>query len=169
MEDVLTLAIFLEQRALGMGIKEGNKDSTSQNSIDGKQHANSIFIFPPTPADTPPARQSEDEAQYGYVDPDLVDMVDPPGPDLPTMETVESMMASLVDQGLLHGFISHGQKRFAIKSGVKQSPPLRAGFPNAWATLSAKGSDEVPGWVKEGQKRLGGTVMHLSNARPVGA
>ncbi|KAL9577326.1 MAG: hypothetical protein Q9212_006435 [Teloschistes hypoglaucus] len=169
LEDVLILAIFLEKRALGMEIKEGNKDSTSQKSMNGKQHANSIFIFPSTPADTPPARQSEDEEQYGYVDPDLVDMVDRPGPDLPTMETVESMMASLVDQDLLHGFISHSQKRFAIKSGVKQSPPLRAGFPNAWTTLSAKGRDEVPGWVKEGQKRLGGTVMHLSNARPVGA
>ncbi|KAI4250872.1 MAG: hypothetical protein LQ352_005198 [Teloschistes flavicans] len=161
MEDVLILATFLEKRALGIEIKEGNKNSTSQTSANGKQHANSIFIFSPP-------RNSEDEERYGYVDPDLIDMVDPPGPDLPTMETVESMMASLVDQDLLHGFISHGQKRFAIK-GVKQSPPLQAGFPNAWATLSAKGSDEVPGWVREGQKRLGGTVMHLSNARPVGA
>lgn len=160
MEDVLILAIFLEKRALGMEVKEGNRDSTSHHSTDGKQHTNSIFIFLPN---------SEDEEQHGYVDPDLVDMVDPSGPDLPTMETVESMMASLVDQGLLHGFISHGQKRFAIKGVKQQSPPLRAGFPNAWATLSAKGSDEVPGWVREGQKRLGGTVMHLSNARPVGA
>ncbi|KAI4171568.1 MAG: hypothetical protein LQ343_004160 [Gyalolechia ehrenbergii] len=164
-EDVFTLAIYLEKRALGIEPKEAT-DLKTQTS-DGKQHTNSIFIFPPTPADTPLAKGDEERFPEGYVDPDLVDCVDPPGPDLPTMEAVESMVASLVDQDLLHGFVSHGQKRFAI-TGAKNASPLQIGFPNVWATISAKMDEEVPGWVKEGQKRGGGTVMHLSGARPVG-
>lgn len=135
---------------------------------NGKNHTNSIFIFPPTPADTPPAKEDGEQLPDGYVDPDLLDCVDPPGPDLPTMEAVESMIASLVDQDLLHGFVSHGQKRFAI-TGAKNASPLQVGFPNVWKTISAKMDEEVPGWVKEGQKKGGGVVMHLSGARPVGA
>ncbi|KAI4157071.1 MAG: hypothetical protein L6R39_000785 [Caloplaca ligustica] len=167
LEDVLTLATFLEKRALGIEPKETNSNGTTAK-IDERQHTNSIFIFPPTPAETPPAKDDEEELPNGYVDEDLLDTVDPPGPDLPTMETVESMIASLVDQDLLHGFVSHGQKRFAI-TGAKNASPLQVGFPNVWTTISAKMDDEVPGWVREGQRRVGGTVMHLSGARPVGA
>ncbi|KAL8734346.1 MAG: hypothetical protein Q9166_001544 [cf. Caloplaca sp. 2 TL-2023] len=166
-EDVFILATFLEKRALGIGVEKPNV-STTQNFNRG-QHTNSIFIFPPTPADTPPAKADDQpEEHHGYIDPDLLDSIDPPGPDLPTMQTVESMIASLVDQDLLHGFISHSQKRFAI-TGSKNASPLAVGFPNVWAILKAKMDEEVPGWVKEGQKRGGGTVMHLSGARPVGA
>ncbi|KAL8819744.1 MAG: hypothetical protein Q9223_001901 [Gallowayella weberi] len=168
-EDVFHLATFLEKRALGTGVENSVDVSTRQNPITAN-HTNSIFIFPPTAADTAPAQQATpiSAEHQGYIDPDLVDSVDPPGPDLPTMETVESMIASLVDQDLLHGFISHSQKRFAI-TGAKNASPLAVGFPNVWATLKAKMDEEVPGWVTEGQKRGGGTVMHLSNARPIGA
>ncbi|KAI4184914.1 MAG: hypothetical protein L6R41_004440 [Letrouitia leprolyta] len=166
LEDVFTLATYLEIRALGIESKEKN-DMKAQTS-NGKNHTNSIFIFPPTPADTPPAKEDGEQLPDGYVDPDLLDCVDPPGPDLPTMEAVESMIASLVDQDLLHGFVSHGQKRFAI-TGAKNASPLQVGFPNVWKTISAKMDEEVPGWVKEGQKKGGGVVMHLSGARPVGA
>ncbi|KAL8944887.1 MAG: hypothetical protein Q9216_000177 [Gyalolechia sp. 2 TL-2023] len=166
LEDVFTLATYLEKRALGCETK-GTTDLKTQTS-NGKQHTNSIFIFPPTPANKLPAKGDEEQLPDGYIDPDLLDCVDPPGPDLPTMEAVESMIASLVDQDLLHGFVSHGQKRFAI-TGAKNASPLQVGFPNVWATISAKMDEEVPGWVKEGQKRVGGTVMHLSGARPVGA
>lgn len=166
-EDIFILATFLEKRALGIG-SEPSDDATSQKASRG-EHTNSIFIFPPTPADTPPAQSDDNsEAPHGYIDPDLLDCVDPPVPDLHTIETVESMVASLIDQDLLHGFISHSQKRFAI-TGAKNATPLAVGFPNVWATVKAKMDDEVPGWVKEGQKRGGGTVMHLSGARPVGA
>ncbi|KAL8890471.1 MAG: hypothetical protein Q9215_002382 [Flavoplaca cf. flavocitrina] len=166
-EDIFVLATFLEKRALGIGSNHSN-DAKSQKAKRG-EHTNSIFIFPPTPADTPPAQADDKcEAPHGYIDPDLLDCVDPPDPDLPTIDTVESMIASMVDQDLLHGFISHSQKRFAI-TGAKNASPLAVGFPNVWATLKAKMDDEVPGWVKEGQKRGGGTVMHLSGARPVGA
>ncbi|KAI4258715.1 MAG: hypothetical protein L6R42_004947 [Xanthoria sp. 1 TBL-2021] len=166
-EDIFILATFLEKRALGIG-SEPSDDATSQKASRG-EHTNSIFIFPPTPADTPPAQADDNSvAPHGYIDPDLLDLVDHPDPALHTIETVESMVASLIDQDLLHGFISHSQKRFAI-TGAKNAAPLAVGFPNVWATLKAKMDDEVPGWVKEGQKRGGGTVMHLSGARPVGA
>lgn len=171
LEDVLILATFLEKRALGIGSKGNNINGSAIQKADGRKHTNSIFIVPPplTPAGTPPATEDEEGLPDGYVDPDLLDCVDPPGPDLPTIETVESTIASLVDQDLLHGFVSHGQKRFAI-TGAKNASPLEVGFPNAWRTISAKMDDEVPGWVKEGQNRGGGgTVMHLSGARPVGA
>ncbi|KAL8947025.1 MAG: hypothetical protein Q9222_006655 [Ikaeria aurantiellina] len=161
--DVLTLATSLEKRALDME----SKDTSDERPAAPGKHTNSLFIFPPTPADTPPVN-GDAEPQGGYIDPDLADFVDPPGPDLPTIDIVESWIASLVDQDLLHGFVSHGQKRFAI-TGAKNASPLQVGFPNVWATVSAKADDEVPGWVKEGQKRAGGTVMHLSGARPVGA
>ncbi|KAL8872253.1 MAG: hypothetical protein Q9174_002088 [Haloplaca sp. 1 TL-2023] len=167
LEDVLTLASFLERRALGLESNKVGEDLRPQPSIQGKHHTNSLFIFPPTPADTPPTRGDE-EVSHGYVDPDLLDYDDPPDAGLPTMEIVESMIASLVNQDLLHGFLSHGQKRFAI-TGVKNASPLKIGFPNVWVTLSAKMDNEVPGWVKEGQRRAGGTVMHLSGARPIGA
>ncbi|KAL8998584.1 MAG: hypothetical protein Q9169_002424 [Polycauliona sp. 2 TL-2023] len=160
-EDVFTLATFLEKRALGIGSEQSN-EMTSQKASRG-DHTNSIFIIPP------PAKPDDHfEAPHGYIDPDLLDCVDPPDPDLPTIETVESTIASLVDQDLLHGFISHSQRRFAI-TGAKNASPLLVGFPNVWMTLTAKMDEEVPGWVREGQKRAGGTVMHLSGARPVGA
>lgn len=167
LEDVLTAATFLEKRALGIGSNGDVNGSTSQKS-SGREHTNSIFLFPPTPADTPPAKEDEEELPDGYVDPDLLDFVDPPGSDLPTMEMIESTVASLVDQDLLHGFVSHSQKRFAI-TGAKNASPLQVGFPNVWATISSKMDEEVPGWVKGGRKRGGGMLMHLSGARPVGA
>ncbi|KAL8917508.1 MAG: hypothetical protein Q9208_007913 [Pyrenodesmia sp. 3 TL-2023] len=165
LDDVFVVATFLEKRALGTEARDGANVSTPQKPRV-REHTNSIFIFPPTPADTPPAGGDEEELPDGYIDPDLVDCVDPPGPDLPTMETVEAAIASLVDQDLLHGFVSHGQKRFAI-TGAKNASPLQIGFPNVWMTISAKMDEEVPGWVKEGQTRGGGTVIHLSGARPV--
>lgn len=165
LDDVFVVATLLEKRALGIEARGGANGSTTQKSRV-REHTNSIFIFPPTSADTPPTEEDEEELPDGYIDPDLVDCVDPPGPDLPTMETVEAMIASLVDQDLLRGFVSHGQKRFAI-TGAKNASPPQIGFPNVWMTISAKMDEEVPGWVKEGQTRGGGTVMHLSGARPV--
>ncbi|KAL8655930.1 MAG: hypothetical protein Q9210_000568 [Variospora velana] len=168
LDDVLIVATLLEKRALGIEPKNNTANDSEHRQSEGRTHTNSIFIFPPTPADTPPAKEDEDELPDGYIDPDLLDFVDPPGPDLPTSETVESTIASLVDQDLLHGFISHGQRRFAI-TGAKNASPLQVGFPNVWATITSKMDEEVPGWVKEGQQSGGGTTMHLSGARPVGA
>ena len=132
-----------------------------QRSVDRKHLRNGI------PADY--------EAN-GYVDPDLVDEVESTGPDLPTMEKVESIAASLINQGLFHGYLSHRHARFAI-TGAKNNPAVEIGFPNVWETIRNKADDEVPGWVKEdgaglmrSAARAGpGMVVNLSGARPAGA
>ncbi|KAL8842883.1 MAG: hypothetical protein Q9170_000287 [Blastenia crenularia] len=164
LEDLLTLATFLEKRAQGIE-SQSAPGSTARTSDDRKQ-TGSVFTSQPTTAGTPPARRDKEGVPDGYIDPDLLDCVDPPGPDLPTMEVVEGIVASLVEQDLLHGFISHSQKRFAI-TGAKNASAEQVGFPNVWATISAKMDGEVPGWVQEGQKQVDGMTMHMTGARPV--
>ena len=111
----------------------------------------------------------------GYTDPDLVGAVESSAPLLPTMEIIESIVASLVQQDLLHGFISHSSHRFAI-TGAKNASPLRVGFPPVWDIISARADTEVPGWVREekkptapGEKFGPGMIINLSGARPAGA
>ncbi|KAH8681209.1 hypothetical protein BX600DRAFT_15346 [Xylariales sp. PMI_506] len=62
-----------------------------------------------------------------------------------TLEHVEGVVASLIAQGLLHGFLAHSQGRFAIM-GAKQIGPVAAGWPNVAEVLG--GDEDVPGWVK---------------------
>lgn len=160
LQDVLTLATLLERRALGLD----NKPKSTKRP----EHTNSIFMAKPTPAPEP-------EDPQGYIDPDLAGAMEPSGPDLPNIDTVESIITSLVDQDLLHGFISHKSLKFAI-TGSKATGALAAGFPNVWQVISGKFDDEVPGWVREqtssglGRGAAGpGMVVNLSGARPVGA
>ena len=163
LQDMLALATMLERRALGLD---------KAKEVRRADHTNSIFMAPksttPEPEDPP-----------GYIDPDLAGVVEPSGPDLPNIDIIESIVTSLVDQDLLHGFISHKSLRFAI-TGSKAAGALATGFPNVWQVISAKCDDEVPGWVQEkkpggpGAGALGrgagpGMVVNLSGARPVGA
>lgn len=68
---------------------------------------------------------------------------------VPQMLDIESIMASLIEQGLLGGFVSHRQLRFAIQ-GAKKSGIMGAGFPNVWKTISSRyEGDVVPGWRRE--------------------
>lgn len=94
---------------------------------------------------------------------------------LPDEYTLESVLSSLIDQGLLGGYISHRQLKFAI-TGVKQKGVMGAGFPQPWAVLKASSDDGfVPGWKKDGAfgagaaTQGGGRVIHLSGARPAGS
>ena len=164
LQDMLTLANYLEKKALLQpGIPSGQP-----------KHTNSIFLS----SNTSSLHEAAQEAplSHGYTDPDLEDLVDPAPPLLPTMEIIESVVASLVEQGLLHGFISHSSHRFAI-TGAKNAPPLQVGFPKVWDVVKAKADVEVPGWVREekrGPAAMGGKfgpgmVVNLSGARPVGA
>ncbi|KAG5992013.1 hypothetical protein E4U54_003768 [Claviceps lovelessii] len=70
-----------------------------------------------------------------------------------TLKDVEMMVASLVQQGLMHGFVAHGQARFAI-IGAKAKGPVVAGWPGVWQAILERRYEEdfdineVPGWVK---------------------
>ncbi|KAF4997398.1 hypothetical protein FGRMN_3889 [Fusarium graminum] len=70
-----------------------------------------------------------------------------------TPEDVEMSVATLVQQDLMHGFIAHGQGRFAIIGAKAKGSPVLAGWPNVWHTIRDRAlddydPDEVPGWVK---------------------
>lgn len=169
LQDMHILATYLERRAL-----DADKPQTNSRT----PHTNSIFM-------ASDMKRAKSEDMQGYTDPDLAGVVEQAGPDLPTIESVESMAASLVEQDLLHGFISHKSLRFAI-TGSKTSGALAAGFPNVWEIISSRVNedDEMPGWVQErksngmtGPRGLAGLargagpgmVVNLSGARPAGA
>ena len=169
LQDMLTLATLLEKKVLGF-VGEVSKPNglTNGHTSTDRTHTNAIFVFPK--AQTGPPQEADVEGPYGYVDPDLAGVVDPEPPLLPNMEIIESIIASLTEQGLLHGFISHAQHRFAI-TGVKDARPVQVGFPRVWDVISARANKEVPGWVKERKAPAfgPGMVVNLSGARPVGA
>lgn len=169
LQDMLTLAILLEKKVLGLAEDTPKPNGlTNGHSSTQRTHTNAIFVFPK--AQAPPPQDAEAEAPYGYVDPDLADVVDPAPSLLPSMEVIESIIASLIEQGLLHGFISHAQHRFAI-TGVKEARPVQVGFPCVWDVINARANKEVPGWVKERKAPAfgPGMVVNLSGARPAGA
>ncbi|KAK1063061.1 hypothetical protein LTR74_009752 [Friedmanniomyces endolithicus] len=117
-----------------------------------------------------------------YVDPDFqgVEYGDT-GEELQVDQAgVVSKLASLIDQGLLSGFISYKLMKFAITgTRAKGGDALAAGFPAVWAVLrpraeKGEGSGgEVPGWKKKdggggGQRAGPGMVFNFSSMRPVG-
>jgi hypothetical protein len=88
--------------------------------------------------------------------------------------SVECVVASLVSQGLLRGFVSHSLQRFAILGAKHRGGPLNAGFPPPYEVIRARaeknGEDEVPGWVRKERKiGMGGVVNLTGIARPVGS
>ena len=170
LQDMLTLAMYLEKKAL-QHISQDMKPSIMPNGQPKRSDTFSSF----------PNVSSSDSVEdtafvNGYIDPDLQDVAEPNPPVLPTIEQIESIVASLVEQDLLHGFISHLSHRFAI-TGAKNVPPLQVGFPKVWDVVKTKADTEVPGWVKDEKKgvaasggRVGpGMVVNLSGARPAGA
>ncbi|KAB5577715.1 hypothetical protein GE09DRAFT_529386 [Coniochaeta sp. 2T2.1] len=78
----------------------------------------------------------------------------------PTMDSVLGIVAGLVAMGLLNGFISYSQEKFAIEGTKKAGgDPVAAGWPKVWRVgvetwgegESGEGTDwrRVPGWVRE--------------------
>ncbi|KAH7375772.1 PCI domain-containing protein [Plectosphaerella cucumerina] len=72
-----------------------------------------------------------------------------------TLSDVEMMVASLVTQGFMNGYIAHSSARFAIMGAAKAGGPLAAGFPAPWKAIVERhydddevDLDDVPGWVK---------------------
>jgi hypothetical protein len=96
-----------------------------------------------------------------------------------TMVDVESIICSLIEQGIMHGYISHKQKKFAIQRGRERGPgtAVRIGFPSVFGVITARAKAKgeegyVPAWVKDspmGSVFGGGTVVTLTGARPAGS
>lgn len=154
LEDLLVLTRLLERKALSMSRMQ-HFNGRINEKWTGSTHTSWMF----------------DEDQKSTLkrepDPDL-EGADEEEPEqmLPDMLEIESIMSSLINQGLLNGFISHKQLRFAIQ-GAKKKGALSAGFPNVWQTLTSGLDIEVPGWKKE-QETSGASTIRLSNVRSVG-
>ncbi|KAJ9610757.1 hypothetical protein H2200_005534 [Cladophialophora chaetospira] len=72
----------------------------------------------------------------------------------PTMAEVESMVLSLIQQGLLKGFATHTLPRFAVPK--REGGPVKTGFPEVWSVIQSNARDDpVPGWV-QGENQMGG-------------
>jgi hypothetical protein len=124
-----------------------------------RRHTNWIFMETSTP---PP--------EAAYIDPDF-EGLDPdeavPETLLPDLDEVECIVAGLVESGLMNGFMSRKQSKFAV-SGAKKKPVLQAGWPQVWETLSApRKGDKVVGWKKE-YGVVGGMQIRMSSAGAAG-
>ena len=73
-----------------------------------------------------------------------------------SIKEVEGVVANLIAQGLMHGFLAHSSGRFAVM-GAKQKGPIIAGWPTITQVILDRMQEEgvdlesVPGWVKEQQ------------------
>jgi hypothetical protein len=130
----------------------------------GRKHPNAMFMRPPDLV-PPPEGVKRLVAQQGTIF----------GNRMPDLIEIEAITASLVQQGLLRGFISHEQGKFAILGSKQRGGPLNAGFPPVWSVLKeraeSEGRDvEVPGWVRNERKVGTGGVVNLTGiARAVGS
>lgn len=120
------------------------------------------------------------EEKEDYTDPDFINTPYGYDPDPYDLTAIESKLVSLIDQGLISGYVAHRLARFCITGAQKKGGDVvRAGFPTPWAVLRSRverlGEGDVPGWkMEEGfagaAGRMGeGMVVHLSGARAVGA
>lgn len=141
-------------------------DPSTMQSI--RQHTNTIFLQTSLPELQPPARPLKLMANRGIVF----------GNREPKIADVEALVASLVQQGFLRGFVSHKHQRFAILGAKQRGGALKAGFPEPWTIIQEAaqtgGHDSptaVPGWVSEERaiSGLGGVVNLSGIARPVGS
>lgn len=71
-----------------------------------------------------------------------------------TEQEVEGVVATLIAQGLMNGFLAHSSGRFAVMGAKKGGGPLAAGWPTVVRVVADRMSedgvnvDEVPAWVK---------------------
>ncbi len=88
----------------------------------------------------------------------------------PSLGEIESIVASMLQQGLLGGFLTHTNPRFAISGSKAGGGALKTGFPNVWQTISARSSNTVPGWVTDSNAGSGlGGVVNVTGSRLAGA
>ncbi|KAI1657162.1 hypothetical protein F4813DRAFT_390133 [Daldinia decipiens] len=63
---------------------------------------------------------------------------------------VENIVASLISQDLLHGYIAHSQGAFAIMGTKQKGSAVAAGWPTVSEVIDQRSVESVvPGWVKD--------------------
>jgi hypothetical protein len=129
----------------------------------GRTHPNSMFLKAPD-LEPPYTGQKHLGPYEGMIS----------GNKMPELHDIEAVLANLVSQGLMFGFLSHNQCKFAIIGSKAKGGPLKAGFPDVWKVLKAKATKEnragdIPGWVQTERQGGGGGVFNLTGARPVGS
>lgn len=148
---------------------EGNTNTQKAPTLD-LQHLLTVAnyleskVVPPTKAN-------------GHIKPEDTSRGVPVSPaNLNDMRLIEFTVASLCQQELMQGYISHRYHRFAITGAKEGIPTVQTGFPNVWKTITEGADPEVPGLVTEDTIKLRniepvkigpGTVIHLGGARPV--
>ena len=136
-----------------------------------------------TPSDTNPPPDNDNDNDTDHL----------PLPS-PTPPEINTIMLSLISQGLLRGFVSHThpdllQSRFAIPgirarasdSAFSETAWRDVGFPRVWDVVRARemavDGGDVPGWVtgekvgrreEERARGGGGRVIRITGAKPVG-
>ncbi|GAO16008.1 hypothetical protein UVI_02055870 [Ustilaginoidea virens] len=144
-----SVAVYLQRRLEGWlpahppHAARGARPSSQANPLLRKAVANSVQEPPGTTLAPPPGGPKKLRPNEGLVW----------GNAEITLEDVEMVVATLVQQGLMHGFVAHGQARFAI-IGAKAKGPVVAGWPVVWQAIQERryeeefDMDHVPGWVK---------------------
>lgn len=95
------------------------------------------------------------------------------------LQDIESIVASLIKQSLLGGYLTHNPARFVIP-GAKNVGAMAKGFPNIWQVISKQQEgygDTVPAWVlarpvfsqQPGISAGGSRVISLTGAKAVGS
>ncbi|KAH8703074.1 hypothetical protein BGW36DRAFT_333671 [Talaromyces proteolyticus] len=97
------------------------------------------------------------------------------------LRDLESIVASLINQNLLGGYLTHNPARFVIP-GAKHVGAMAKGFPNVWQTISSqqeRHGNVVPAWVIAPQSAFdqpaltsaagGSRVVNLTGAKAVGS
>lgn len=99
------------------------------------------------------------------------------------LQEIESVVASLIKQNLLGGYLTHNPARFVIP-GAKHVGAMAKGFPNIWQTISSQQhnyGEDVPAWIIATQPLPtqaafpaigapgGGRVINLKGAKAVGS
>lgn len=126
--------------------------------IDGDNLLNAFYIL---------EKRSQDPAEVAYISEDFegADVEEDEEALLPTATSVRSILSSLIEQGLIRGFIHTKSGKFVI-SGTKQhgGSELKAGFPEVWKVVEGKADKNVPGWKRDGSAHGhgGGGVIKLT-------
>lgn len=168
------LRLIYAHHAAAWALKRGPARSASKGFGSGSANGNDIYVDPEFADVDLAINETGFEPETGQYLDEYVGQHVAPARDSeasPTMSEVESVVLSLIQQGLLRGFALHTNPRFAIPGSQKAGGPMKAGFPDVWKVINSRDSGEpVPGWVEEGSLSSGeGRVVRIVGARPAGA